>query len=178
MATKAQKKLDAMRARAKNASRRIKEEKGRIARTLGAGIGPYAIGKAEAAGYLESVPTLGLPKTLVVAGIAMFVADRSSGVTSDGAEGVALGMIGVAAYQRGAGLEVSGMGGGRVDYDPNPLPEVAGGPALLPGGYDDELDVEGAFEEGFAAEMAELESAGMFDPDDDDEAPLTVHDGA
>lgn len=145
------KKLEALKQRAKNATRRAREKREERLHKGSAIVGAGLVGKLEQSGYIDRLPSLGpLPRMatlgLVLTGVEMF----TTGKTAVVAGGVSTGLLSVAAYQFGSGQEISG---GSIQ-GADPLPALADGVH----GYPVDLSDFAAAEE---AEVGALEDEAL-----------------
>lgn len=102
-------KLDRIRAGAKRQRDAAKARKGSFVRKGSMLATGYGIGKLEESGRMDDIPQpFGVPRTVVVAGVAMVASAFLGGTAGDITEGIGDGAGTVAAYQFGAGMEVSG----------------------------------------------------------------------
>ena len=154
------KKIEELKNRARNATRRAKEKKDdrmRMVTTIATG---GLSGKLEQSGYLDRLPTIGpLPPMATAGALAAIGSNFMGGKAGRILDGVGTGLLTVAAYQFGKGQSISGDRNARADARatqrlgpgaPDPLAEL------------DELEreLDNAAVEGVEDEaLAELEEA-------------------
>lgn len=107
--TKLQKQLTSAKASASRARKEAKTARS-SAVVRGAGLlTAYGIGSLEANGRMEDIPQiLGLPRTVTLAGAAMLLAPHVDGYMGDVLDGVGESAMYIAAYNFGAGRDISG----------------------------------------------------------------------
>lgn len=132
------KKFESMKNAASNARKRAREGRSKMKRRATLGVAAFALGKAEASGFLDRIPQpMGLPRITLVGIGAAAAGEFMSGTAGDVADGIADAALAITGYQWGKGQQVAGDAGYPL-YDPATAEVVRANPGLVAGG--DELD--------------------------------------